>query len=303
MGEKLTFIGVGAMGRPLARHLAQSGENLTVYDIDVAAVTELEQYGAKGAQSISEAVEKADIVFCCLPASREVRQVILADGGVLSHAEKGTLIVDTSTVDPETTDEVSAACLENGYGFSDAPIGRTVDRAEVGEALFMVGATDNDYGRLRPILGAMGSTVHHCGGPGAGIRTKLVNNFLAIATAQVSAEALSLGSAMGLDVEGMLKVVLDTTATNGHLARLWPVKVLSGDTEPGFTIELAYKDMCLVTDAARQSGVPVLMGGVVREFLNLARRRGDFGRRDFSALLDVVGEMSGLPHVRAKDIQ
>jgi len=126
-----------------------------------------------------------------------------------------------------------------------------------------------------------------------------VNNFLAIASAQLSAEALALGAGLGLDVDAALSVVNDTTATNGHLARLWPVKVLAGDTDPGFTIELAYKDMCLVTDAARQSGVPVVMGGAARESLNLARRLKDYGQKDFSALLDVATEHAGLAPVRS----
>ena len=299
MSEKFAFIGLGAMGSPLALHLAKSGADLTVYDVNAAAMTRIVDAGAKAADSLADAVAGCDVVITCLPASKEVRAVILGPGGVLEHTGEGTLIVDTSTVDPETTDEVAAAALDAGCAFVDSPIGRTVDLAEQGNALFMVGATSNDFGRLKPALEAMGSTVHHCGGPGTGIRTKLVNNFLAIATAQLSAEALALGAGLGLDVDSALSVVNDTTATNGHLARLWPVKSLAGDIEPGFTIELAYKDMCLVTDAARQSGVPVVMGGAARECLNLARRHGDYGGKDFSALLDVACEHAGLEPVRS----
>jgi 4-hydroxybutyrate dehydrogenase / sulfolactaldehyde 3-reductase len=300
MSEKFAFIGLGAMGSPLALHLAKSGVDLTVYDVNPAAMTRITDAGAKAASSLAEAVSGRDVVITCLPASKEVRAVILGAGGVLEHVSEGTLIVDTSTVDPETTDEVAAAAMEAGCAFADSPIGRTVDLAEQGNALFMVGATSNDFGRLKPALEAMGSTVHHCGAPGTGIRTKLVNNFLAIAGAQLSAEALALGAGLGLDVDAALKVVNDTTATNGHLARLWPVKVLAGDIEPGFTIELAYKDMCLVTDAARQAGVPVVLGGAARESLNLARRLKDYGGKDFSALLDVATDHAGLDEVRSK---
>ncbi len=300
MTEKFAFIGLGAMGGPLARHLAQSGRELAVYDLDAGAIAKITAHGARAAVSVADAAADADVIFTCLPASREVRAVVLGEDGVLAAAKEGALIVDTSTVDPETTDEIAAAALEVGCAFADSPIGRTVDLAEQGQALFMVGATSNDFGRLSPALEAMGSTVHHCGRPGAGIRTKLVNNFLDIAAAQLSAEALTLGAGLGLDVETMLKVVLETTATNGHLARLWPVKVLAGDIEPGFSIDLAYKDMCLVTDAARQAGVPVVLGGAARESLNLARCLENYGAKDFSALLDVASAHAGLDPIRAR---
>jgi len=300
MSEKIAFIGLGAMGGPLARHLARSGADLTVFDLNADSVKAVTAEGAKAATSLVEAVKDCDVVFTCLPASKEVRAVVLGEAGILANVKKGTLIVDTSTVDPETTDDVAAAALEAGCAFADAPIGRTVDLAEQGQALFMVGATSNDFGRLKPSLEAMGSTIHHCGGPGTGIRTKLVNNFLAIASAQLTAEALALGAGLGLDVDRAMNVVLDTTATNGHLARLWPAKVLAGDIEPGFTIELAFKDMCLVTDAARQAGVPVVMGGAARESLNLARKLDDFGSKDFSALLDVACAHAGLGTIRSK---
>jgi 4-hydroxybutyrate dehydrogenase/sulfolactaldehyde 3-reductase len=300
MSEKFGFIGLGAMGGPLARHLARSGADLTVFDLNADSVKAVVAEGATAATSLVEAVKDCDVVFTCLPASKEVRAVVLGERGILANVNKGTLIVDTSTVDPETTDDVAAAALEAGCAFADAPIGRTVDLAEQGQALFMVGATSNDFGRLKPALEAMGSTIHHCGGPGTGIRTKLVNNFLAIASAQLTAEALALGAGLGLDVDRAMNVVLDTTATNGHLARLWPAKVLAGDIEPGFTIELAFKDMCLVTDAARQAGVPVVMGGAARESLNLARKLDDFGAKDFSALLDVACAHAGLETIRSK---
>jgi 4-hydroxybutyrate dehydrogenase/sulfolactaldehyde 3-reductase len=299
MSEKFAFIGLGAMGGPLALHLARSGAELAVFDLDADRLAPAAAAGARAASSLSDAVQGCDIVFICLPASREVRAVLLGEDGVLAHVGEGTLIVDTSTVDPETTDEIAAAALDVGCAFADSPIGRTVDMAEQGKALFMVGATSNDFGRLKPALEAMSSTIHHCGGPGSGIRTKLVNNFLAIAAAQLSAEALALGAGLGLDVDQVLKVVLDTTATNGHLARLWPVKVLVGDIEPGFSIDLAFKDMCLVTDAARQAGVPIVMGGAARESLNLARKLDDFGAKDFSALLDVACAHAGLEVIRS----
>jgi 4-hydroxybutyrate dehydrogenase/sulfolactaldehyde 3-reductase len=292
--ERIGFIGLGAMGRPMASNLVRKGFALTVFDVNPTPVQALVAAGAKAAKSVADVVESADIVFTMLPDSPDVEAVLLGEGGVIHAARDGLLVVDMSTIDPATTDKVAAALGEKGVGFADAPVGRLVMHAERGESLFMVGASDNDFGRMRPLLEAMGTTIHHCGPPGAGIRTKLVNNYIAIAVCQVNAEAFALARAFGLDLATTLEVVNGTTATNGHLKTAWPNKVLVGDTAPGFKIALAHKDMSLGVEAARKAGVPVFAGVAVRECLGLAKRSGDLGDKDFSALLDHACSLAGL---------
>ena len=298
--ERIGFIGLGAMGRPMASNLVRKGFALTVFDVNPAPVQALVAAGAKAAKSVADVVESADIVFTMLPDSPDVEAVVLGEGGIARAGRDGLLVVDMSTIDPATTDKVAATLGEKGVGFADAPVGRLVMHAERGESLFMVGASGNDFGRVRPLLEAMGTTIHHCGPPGAGIRTKLVNNFLAIATCQLSAEAFALAQAFGLDPKTTLDVVNGTTATNGHLKIMWPIKVLSGDTGPGFRIALAHKDLALAMEAASQFGVPAFMGAAAREALSLAKKSGDYGGRDFSALLDLACEQAGVAKVRVK---
>ena len=296
--ERIGFVGLGAMGRPMARNLAGKGHDVTVFDVNAAAMTPLVQAGAKAAASLAELAKVCDIIFTMLPNSPDVEAVVLGPGGIADSARPETLVVDMSTIDPAATDRLTAALSDRGMGFVDAPVGRTVTQAEKGESLFMVGARDNDLGRVRSALEAMGTTIHHCGAPGSGIRTKLVNNFLAIATCQLSAEAMALAQAFGLDPKTTLDVVNGTTATNGHLKIMWPIKVLSGDTAPGFRIALAHKDLALAMQAASEFGVPAFMGAAAREALSLAKKSGDYGGRDFSALLDLACEQADVAKVR-----
>jgi 4-hydroxybutyrate dehydrogenase/sulfolactaldehyde 3-reductase len=196
------------------------------------------------------------------------------------------VLVDMSTIDPLLTDRLAAAAAAKGCGFVDAPVGRLASHAERGESLFMVGAADETFTRIKPMLDAMGTTVHHCGKAGTGIRTKLVNNYLAIVSYAFNAEALALSQRFGLSLEKTLDVIHGTTATNGQLKIAWPSKVLKGDTEPGFTIDLAHKDLTLIVDAANAARVPMPIGAAARESFSTARGQGQ-GAKDFSAMADV----------------
>jgi 4-hydroxybutyrate dehydrogenase/sulfolactaldehyde 3-reductase len=201
--------------------------------------------------------------------------------------------MDMSTVSPETTDALAKAAAAKGVGFVDAPVGRLAEHADRGESLFMVGATDADFARVKPLLEAMGTTVHHCGPVGTGTRMKLVNNFLAVGLCQMNAEALALSQRFGLELEKTLDVLYGTTATNGQLKINWPNKVLKGDTSPGFTIDLAHKDLTLIVEAANASKVPLPIGAIARESFSIARSRGS-GAKDFSAMVDVLCEYAAI---------
>ena len=154
----------------------------------------------------------------------------------------------------------------------------------------MVGAAPDVFARVKPLLEMMGTTIHHCGGVGTGMRTKLVNNFLAIVSCQMNAEAIALSQRFGLSLEKTLDVIHGTTATNGQLKLAWATKVLKGDTEPGFTIDLAHKDLSLIVDAANADKVPVPIAAVAREAYSAARAQGH-GGKDFSAMVDVLCEL------------
>ena len=169
------------------------------------------------------------MVITMLPNSAAVEDVIASSNGVVANGRRGSLIMDMSTVDPCVTDRLANAAKDFGMHFVDAPVGRLASHADRGESLFMVGANDADLQRVMPLLEAMGTTIHHCGKVGAGIRTKLVNNYLAVVSCQLNAEALALSQRFELSLERTLEVLYGTTAVNGQLKIAWPAKVLSGD--------------------------------------------------------------------------
>lgn len=282
------FIGLGRMGRPMAGNLVKKGFPLVAYDINKEAT------GGFEARTLKELASGSDIVFTMLPDSEAVQNVIF---GILPDVKKDSLIVDMSTVSPVTTDRLAAECARRSVAFVDAPVGRLASHADRGESLFMVGAAGADFQRVKPMLEAMGTTIHHCGGVGAGTRTKLVNNYLAIVSCQTNAEALALAQRFGLSLEKTLDVLYGTTATNGQLKIAWPSKVLKGDIEPGFTVDLAHKDLTLIVEAANSAKVPMHIGAAAREAFNTARARG-FGSKDFSVMVDVLCELAGIDRVR-----
>ncbi len=293
------FVGLGRMGRPMASNLSRKGFRLAVHDINRDAVAELELLQAKGVASVAEAARDSEIVVTMLPNSAVVEEVVAGEGGVLQHAKPGTLIMDMSTVSPETTDALAARAAAKGMAFVDAPVGRLAAHADRGESLFMVGAAPRDFERVKPLLEAMGNTIFHCGAVGTGIRTKLVNNLLAVASCQLNAEALALSQRFGLDLERTLDVLYGTTAVNGQLKINWPAKVLKGDTAPGFAIDLAHKDLSLIVEAANAARVPMPMVAAAREAFSAARASG-FAGQDFSAMVDVLCQLAGIEKPRLK---
>lgn len=294
---KVAFIGLGRMGRGMASNLCRKGFALTVYDISPAPVDALVALGAVAADSIASASSEADVIVTMLPDSAVVIAAITGPGGALTTARPGAIVMDMSTVDPQVTDLLAQAAEAQGLSFVDAPVGRLASHADRGESLFMVGAADDDFARVKPLLDAMGSTVHHCGPTGNGTRTKLVNNYLAVVSCQLNAEALTLSQRFGLSLEKTLDVIYGTTATNGQLKIAWPAKVLNDDIEPGFTIDLAHKDLTLIVGAANSVRVPMPIGAAAREAFSTARARG-YGGNDFSAMVDVLCDIAGTDKAR-----
>jgi 4-hydroxybutyrate dehydrogenase/sulfolactaldehyde 3-reductase len=257
----------------------------------------LEALGARLTGSVGDVAAGSDVVFTMLPDSAAVESVIAGPEGVLAKGRDGQTIVDMSTIDPLVTDRLAAAAAGTGRAFADAPVGRLASHAERGESLFMVGASDQTFALVKPMLDAMGTTIHHCGGVGTGMRTKIVNNYLAIISCQLNAEAIALSQRFGLSLPKTLDVIHGTTATNGQLKIAWPAKVLRGDTEPGFTIDLAHKDLTLIIQAGNATKVPMPIAAAAREAFNAARAQG-YGAKDFSAMVDVLCELAGIDKPR-----
>jgi len=295
--DLIGFIGLGKMGRPMAANLCRKGLRLVAYDVIRETVNELSQLGAQVAASVADVAAKSDIVFTMLPDSPVVEEVITGRDGVLPNLRPGGIVVDMSTIDPRVTDRLGVAASAKGVGFADAPVGRLASHAERGESLFMVGAEDAVFARIKPLLDAMGTTIYHCGGVGTGMRTKLINNFLAIVSCEMNAEAIALSQRFGLSLETTLNIIHGTTATNGQLKMAWATKVFTGDVEPGFTIDLAHKDLSLIVDAANAAKVPVPIAAVAREAYSAARGQGH-GGKDFSAMVDIACDLGAIAKPR-----
>ena len=289
------FIGLGNMGKPMASNLCRTGHRVLVFDIEPARMQAVETAGAVRARDVNTITDHCAIVFTMLPTTAAVDEVVGQQ--LIRRGHSGQTIVDMSTIDPLVTDRCATAASAKGIGFADAPVGRLASHAERGECLFMVGAEMPTFALVKPLLEAMGTTIHHCGGPGTGMRTKLVNNYLAIISCQLNAEAIALSQRFGLRLETTLDVIHGTTATNGQLKMAWPAKVLKGDVAPGFTIDLAHKDLTLIVDAANAAMVPVPVAAAAREAFSVARSRGK-GALDFSAIVDVLCENAGIDKPR-----
>jgi len=256
--------------------------------------------GATRASTVAEASRGQDLVITVLPATQHVEAVVLGEGGVLANIDAGAVLVDLSTIDAKGTDRVAALCAERGIAFADAPIGRLSIHAERGESLFMVGADDATFARIEPALNAMGTDIFRCGAPGMGSRMKVINNFMLLSTAQIVAESLALGTKLGLDIQTMHDVTGATTARNGQFHVLMVNKSLKGDVTPGFTIDLAFKDLTLAINAAAEQRVGLPMGSAAHAVYGGARA-GDYAGKDYSSLLDLACERAGVATPRIDD--
>ncbi|MDB2683286.1 NAD(P)-dependent oxidoreductase [Alphaproteobacteria bacterium] len=300
MDSKIAFIGLGAMGGPMALNIIKKETNLFVFDIQKEKMKPHINLGAVPGENIKETVQDADIVITMLPSTENVKSVIMDNDGVLANVQPGTIILEMSTIAPIGTDEIYGACVAKGVNFIDAPVGRLVSHAISGDSLFMVGCDNEEaFKKVEPLLNAMGTTIIRCGKVGSGIRAKVVNNFQILSIAQITAEALTLAKKIGLDLNTFKEVNAGTTANNGQFHINFMSKVLQNDIEPGFTIDLAHKDMGLAIETANSFRVGLPVGSSVQAVYAQARS-GKFAKKDFSALLDYACEIAEVSPPRIK---
>ena len=281
--SKVGFIGVGTMGAPMARNVAKGGHQVTAFDLDGAALTRLAGSGIEVAGSLAEAAGQAEILITMLPNSSHVEGAAFGPSGFAGMLPSQALYIDMSTIAPATTDSLAARMRERGIAMVDAPVGRQQSHAIEGKLLIMAGGTLEHVERARPILSLMGDTIVHCGDVGMGSRMKIINNYMSIALNSLSAEALVLAERSGLDPDLARQVMLGTVAGQGHFGTTYPAKVLRGDLEPGFMIDLAMKDLDLALDLAASLEVSVETGRAAGSLYQAARKEGR-GRQDWTAV-------------------
>lgn len=292
--DRVGFIGLGNMGRPMAANLARKGFPLTVLDAVPERMDALAALGARPAASLAALVEAADVTVTMLPDTPDVERVVLGPGGVLERGRAGMLHLDMSTIAPAASRAMAERLSARGIRFVDAGVGRSPAHAERGESLFMVGAEPEDMERVRPLLAAMGDRIIHAGPPGTGIALKIVNNYVAMSICQVNAEAFTLAAKLGLPARLLFEVVTNSLSSNDHLKHYWPTKALGGDTEPGFALDLAFKDLSIGVAAAAAVGAPAHVGTAARDAMGRARTGRGLGARDVTAVLDAAAAEAGI---------
>ena len=290
----IAFLGLGQMGGPMASNLLQKGHALRVFDVNQQAVKEIVQKGATAFPTPAEATKGASFIITMLPNGDIVRQVLLGESGVSETVSRDALVIDMSTIHPLQTDALISEMKEKGISMMDAPVGRTSVNAIDGTLLILAGGTPEQVEQARPILLCMGNELVEAGGPGMGIRVKLINNYMSIALNALSAEAAVLCESLGLSLDVAMKVMSGTAAGKGHFTTTWPGKVLKGDLSPAFMVDLALKDLRIAVDVAQQTGAPLNMGIAAETYYTSASESGR-GRQDWSALLSHVRQQAGRP--------
>ena len=293
--QKIGFIGLGIMGSHMAANLVRAGYDVTGFDVVPAGVEKLLQAGGKPAPTIAEAVAGAEVVITMLPDSPQVAEVVLGPGGVFEAARSehpaGVLLIDMSSIAPETSIEVAKAGTALGVRVLDAPVSGGEQGAIKASLSIMVGGAAEDFEAARPIFEDLGRTIVHVGGHGAGQTVKAANQLMVAGIISLVSEAIVLLEASGVDSRRGLEVLAGGLAGN-RILDLKAESMLGRQFEPGFRIDLHHKDMGIALASGRAAGVALPVTGVVAQLVASARAQG-YGSLDHSALLKVVEQLSG----------
>lgn len=284
------FIGLGQMGSPMSLNILQKGHKVKVYDINKEAVTKLTAKGAEEANTPAEAALNNDFVITMLPNGQLVSDVVFGNNGILETLSENALYIDMSTINPFESDDIRQKVEKANRQMMECPVGRTSADAITGTLLLLAGGKPDQIEKARDVLMCMGNEMIDAGGPGMGIRLKIVNNFMSIALNGLSAEAAVLCESMGLSLDIAIKMMSGTPAIRSHFLTTWQAKVLKGDITPAFMVDLAHKDLGIALDIANKLHVPMSMGAACRELYSEASAFG-FGRKDWTSVLEHLRKM------------
>lgn len=284
--QQLGFIGVGVMGRPMARRLLAQGHSLVIYDKDQSALDELSALGARVAASVREVADSAEVVFTSLPSPAIFKAVALgADGIVEGSAVR--ILVDLSTVGSRAEQEVAAGLLSKGIETVDAPISGGAAGAKNGTLTLMVAGKPEAVEQVRPLFDAFGKVFIVGEKPGQGQLLKLLNNMLSTTAFAITSEAFVAGVKGGLDPEVMMSVINAGSGKNGATLDKFPKHVLPGTYDFGFPVSSVCKDIGLAVDECQALGVPMWLGSAARQLWSVAAQQ-DGGERDLTDLVRTV---------------
>lgn len=291
MGDKdVGFVGLGIMGRPMARNLVKAGYSVTVYDIVGTAVEELVTDGAKAASSASEAASDVPLIITMVPDSADSEAAIMGPGGVLEGAARGATVIDMSSIAPGSSQKIAAACEAAGVDFLDAPVSGGEPKAIDGTLAIMVGGKQAVLDKYQNVLGVVGGSIVLCGDYGAGNTTKLANQIIVAANIEALAEALVLVKKAGLDPQVVFDAIRGGLAGSTVMEAKAPM-MIAGDFKPGFRIRLHQKDLQNALLTGKEIGVPLPVTSLIQQMIGSLINDGK-GDLDHSGIANFIEDMA-----------
>ncbi len=291
MAQVIGFIGLGIMGRPMARNLLKAGYSLVVHSRSRGPVDEIVKAGAKAAASPKEVVGQCDVLITMLPNSPDVELVALGPNGIIEGARRGLIFADMSTISPIVSQKIAKALEPKGVAMLDAPVSGGEKGAIDGALSIMVGGDKDVFERVLPIFQAMGKTITLLGPLGFGGFTKLANQIIVAVNLTALAEALTLGKKAGLDRDLLLTALAGGLAGSKCLEQK-RANYVANTYNPGFKVDLHYKDLGLIMESARALGVPLPATAIVQELFNALRVKGR-GGLDHSGVITLLEDLAG----------
>jgi 2-hydroxy-3-oxopropionate reductase len=289
---KVGFVGLGIMGKPMARNLMKAGHELFVYDITPESVAAIAADGGQACGSASEAASKAEVTITMLPDGPDVQAAVLGPGGVLEGAKSGSIVVDMSSISPLVAQKVGAACANRGVEFLDAPVSGGEPKAVDGTLAIMVGGNQKTFDTVLPLFQSVGSSATLTGPVGAGNVTKLANQIMVACNIAAMGEALVLATKAGLDPDVVFQAVKGGLAGSTVLNAKAPM-VIGRNFKPGFRIRLHQKDLRNALLAAESLKVSLPFTGMVQQMLISLMNEGK-GDLDHSAIVNFIEDMAGI---------
>jgi 2-hydroxy-3-oxopropionate reductase len=290
--QKIGYIGLGLMGKSMARNILKSGFPLVVHNRSRAVVDELVEEGAQSALTPREVATRVDVVFTNLPDSSDVEQVVLGELGIIEGAHTGLIFVDNSSIKPATARIIAKALDKKGVMSLDAPVSGGDIGAKEGTLSIMVGGPSEALEKIMPILKVLGKTITHIGDAGTGQIAKAANQIMVAAQMIALGELLILVQKSGADPQNVVKAI------RGGAAQCWtldvkPQRLFSGNRQPGFKASLQAKDLNIIMETAREYGVPLPMTAVNTQLYNAMVSMG-LGNLDNSAIISIIEDLAGI---------
>jgi 3-hydroxyisobutyrate dehydrogenase-like beta-hydroxyacid dehydrogenase len=298
MSGKTGFIGLGAMGEPMALNMIKAGIPLVVYDINPAKVEALVTAGAEKAASSREVASSCDRTICLVETTAQAETVICGAGGIIEGVEPGNIVLCMSTIDPLVAKRMAKELNVKGVAMLDAPISGGTPKAQAGTLAVIVGGDAETFTKCQDIFDAVGEHAFHIGEQGQGLVMKLINNMLGITNTIVLLEGLTIGAKSGIGLQTMYDVLKVSSGDSAAVDFRVP-RIMSGDFTPGGTIDIVYKDQELITAYAKDIGVPTFMANVSQQIFQMARTAG-LNKEDSSAVIKIYEQLADVSVVGGK---